>query len=270
MVADTLVSIAGLGAVGQVVAKELDSGGIPGLKLGAVSGRDRAKAQAFVDQLKHKVPVVGLADLTDYSDIVVECAPSALLPEIAGPVLARNKRIVVLSVGALLSNPQLKQAALDGSGAILVPTGALLGLDAVLATAEGKIFSVRMTTRKPPKGLVGAPFLIENNISLEGLTEPLRVFNGTAREAAKGFPANLNVAVALSLAGVGPDLTMLEIWADPTVTRNTHFIEVDSDSARLTMTIENIPTDNPKTGVITARSVIALLRKLSAPLRVGT
>jgi aspartate dehydrogenase len=98
----------------------------------------------------------------------------------------------------------------------------------------------------------------------------LRVFSGSAREAAKGFPANLNVAAALSLAGIGPDRTVLEIWADPTVTRNTHRIEVDSDSASFSMTIENIPSENPRTGRITALSVIALLRKLSAPVRVGT
>lgn len=267
---DTRVCIAGLGAIGQVVALELDKGGIPGLKLGAVSARNKEKAQEFVRKLAQPVPVVDLGELCDYGDIVVECAPAALLSQIAEPVLARHKKLIVLSVGALLSNPHLKQAALDGGGTILVPTGALLGLDAVLAAAEGKIHSVRMITRKPPKGLLGAPFLTENNINLDNLKEPLKIFSGTAREAAKGFPANLNVAVALSLAGVGPDLTTLEIWADPTVTRNTHRIEVDSDSARLTMTIENIPSDNPKTGVITARSVIALLRKMSAPLRVGT
>jgi aspartate dehydrogenase len=93
---------------------------------------------------------------------------------------------------------------------------------------------------------------------------------GTAREAAKGFPANLNVAVALSLAGIGPDRTGVEIWADPKVTRNTHRIEVDSDSARSSMEIENIPSENPRTGRITALSVIACLRKQRASLRIGT
>ena len=83
----------------------------------------------------------------------------------------------------------------------MVPTGALLGLDAVAAAAEGEIHAIRMITRKPPRGLIGAPYLIEHGIELEGLTSALRVFEGTAREAARGFPANLNVAVALSLAG---------------------------------------------------------------------
>jgi aspartate dehydrogenase len=155
-------------------------------------------------------------------------------------------------------------------GRILVPTGALLGLDAVAAAAEGKIYSVKMTTRKPPNGLVGAPHLVKNNISVEGLNTAKLVFSGTAREAAAGFPANVNVAAALSLAGIGPDKTMIDIWADPAMTRNCHSIEVDSDSARFTLSIENIPSENPKTGKNVALSVIAALRKMHAPLAVGT
>ena len=138
------------------------------------------------------------------------------------------------------------------------------------AAAEGEIRAVRMITRKPVRGLAGAPYLAEHNIEIEDITEPLCVFRGTPREAAIGFPANLNVAVALSLAGIGADKTTLEIWADPALTRNTHRIEVDSDSASFSMAIENIPSDNPKTGRITALSVIAYLRKLNAPLRVGS
>jgi aspartate dehydrogenase len=140
----------------------------------------------------------------------------------------------------------------------------------VTAAAEGKIHSVRMVTRKPVRGLVGAPYIVENGIDIETITKPLKIFDGTAREAAKGFPANLNVVVALSLAGVGPDRTMLEIWADPALTRNTHRIEVDSDSARFSMSIENIPSENPKTGLITALSVISYLRKQRSALRIGT
>jgi aspartate dehydrogenase len=127
-----------------------------------------------------------------------------------------------------------------------------------------------MITRKPVRGLAGAPYLIENKIDIEGIKEPLLLFSGTARAAAAGFPANLNVAVALSLAGIGPDRTTLEIWADPALERNTHRIEVDADSARFSMAIENIPSENPRTGRITALSVIACLRKIHAPLRVGS
>ena len=151
-----------------------------------------------------------------------------------------------------------------------IPTGALIGLDAMLAAAEGTIHSVRMVTRKPPEGLIGAPHLIDHDIRVEGLTEPLKVFEGNALAAAKGFPANLNVVVALALAGIGPQRTMLEVWADPTIKRNVHSIEVDSDSARFTMTMENIPSENPKTSKIVGQSVIALLRKMRSGFRLGT
>jgi aspartate dehydrogenase len=185
-------------------------------------------------------------------------------------MLSAGKRVMVLSAGALLPRPELIELAKSHGGQIIVPTGALLGLDAVTAAAEGVIHSVRMTTRKPPKGLAGAPYLLANNISVEGLTEAKRVFAGSAREAAAGFPANVNVVAALSLAGIGPDRTTIEIWADPGVTRNCHAIEVDADSAKFSLAIENVPSENPRTGRITALSVLAALRKLHAPLRVGT
>jgi aspartate dehydrogenase len=118
--------------------------------------------------------------------------------------------------------------------------------------------------------LAGAPHLTKNNISVEGLNEAKLVFSGTARDAAAGFPANVNVVAALALAGIGPDRTMIDIWADPSKTRNCHLIEVDSDSAAFTLSIENIPSENPKTGKIVALSVLATLRKLGASLRVGT
>jgi aspartate dehydrogenase len=128
-----------------------------------------------------------------------------------------------------------------------------------------------MITRKPPKGLAGAPYLEEHGIDLEGLAEARKVFEGSAREGARGFPANVNVAAALSLAGIGPDRTRLEIWADPAVIRNTHRIVVEADSARFEMQIENVPSeDNPRTGRITALSVIAALRGLTSTLRAGS
>jgi aspartate dehydrogenase len=147
----------------------------------------------------------------------------------------------------------------------------LLGLDAVVAAAEGGISRVHMVTRKPPGGLIGAPYLVEHGIDIENLDEPKRVFIGNAREAARGFPANVNVAAALALAGIGPERTTIEIWADPAVTRNIHRIEVEADSARLSMQIENVPSaENPKTGRLTPLSVVAALKKLASPLAIGT
>jgi aspartate dehydrogenase len=263
------VAIAGLGAIGRVLARHL-SAGIEGLALTAIAAGDRPKAQAWLDAQKIVVPLIELAELPQHCDLAVECAPAAILEQICRPMLTAGKRVMVLSAGALLPRPELIELAKKAGGQIIVPTGALLGLDAVTAAAEGEITSVRMVTRKPPNGLAGAPYLVANDISVAGLNTAKRVFAGSAREAAKGFPANVNVVAALSLAGIGPDRTMIEIWADPAITRNCHSIEVDADSARLSFSIENVPSENPRTGRITALSVVAALRKLTAPLRVGT
>ena len=265
----TKVAIAGLGAIGTEVAKALDAG-IDGLELAAVSAANVDKHRPWLDKLAKIPAALPIEALADAADIVIECAPSRLVRSIVAPVVSRGKTAIVLSVGALLENEDLIALANAYGGQIVVPSGALIGLDAMSAAAVGTIHSVRMVTRKPVAGLLGAPHLALHNIDIEGIIEPLKVFDGSAREAAKGFPANLNVAVALSLAGIGADRTQVEIWADPAATRNTHRIEVDSDSARFSMAIENIPSENPKTGRITALSVIACLRKLRAPLRVGT
>ena len=224
----------------------------------AQSGKDRLPAWS------------SFADFPERADIAVECAPAVLLEDICRPMLEAGKAVMVLSVGALLPRPHLIDLAKQKGGRILVPTGGLLGLDAVAAAAEGDIASVRMVTRKPPAGLAGAPYLEQHGISVDNLREAKRVFSGSARDAAAGFPANVNVVAALSLAGIGPDRTTIDIWADPAVTRNCHTIEVEADSARFTLSIENIPSENPKTGRIVALSVLATLRKLNAPLRVGT
>lgn len=263
------VAIAGLGSIGSKIATALGQG-IEGLVLSAVAVRDSAKHQAFLNGLRRPPQILPIDQLGDAADIVVECAPSSQLRAIVEPAVKRGRSAVVVSVGGLLDNFDLVDLARTNGGRILVPTGALIGLDAVNAAAVGTIHSVKMVTRKPIDGLKGAPFIVQNNIDIDNLREPLKLFEGSARDAAKGFPANVNVAVALSLAGIGPDRTQMQVWADPTVTRNVHRIEVEADSARFSMGIENIPSENPKTGMITALSVIALLRKQRAALCVGT
>ena len=266
----TRVAIAGYGAIGRELTRRI-ARGIDGVELTAIGARNRARVEPDLRELGISPHIGAIDALEPYADLVVEAAPAALLPTIAEPFLRAGKEVVVLSAGALLDNPDLVELARAHGGTITVPSGALLGLDAIGACAEAEISSVRMTTRKPVAGLVGAPALQESGVELgPDLDRPLRVFAGTAREAARGFPANLNVAVALALAGIGPDRTEVEIWADPAVTRNTHTIVVESDVADLAMTIENVPSENPRTGRITALSVVHLLRKRGASLRVGS
>ena len=262
------VGLAGLGAVGLEVARRLIAG-VPGLALAAVATRDQAKARRALPELS-AIAFKPATALADDCDVVVECLPPSLFREVAISAIDKGRIFMPLSVAQLLDNWDLVERTREKGARILPPTGALIGLDAVRAAAEGTIHSITMITRKPPAGLEGAPYLLERGISLAGLKEPLKVFDGSARDGARGFPANVNVAAALSLAGIGPDRTRLEIWADPTITRNTHRIEVDADVAHFSMTIEGVPSANPRTGRIVPLSTVAALRALVSELKVGS
>jgi aspartate dehydrogenase len=263
------VAVGGLGAIGFAVAEALDRG-IDGLRLACVSARDPDRARTRVAHFRQPPDVVDLAGLAA-ADIVVEAAPAAVFEAIAMPAIAAGRILIACSAGALLPRMHLVEAARQSGARIVVPTGALLGLDAVRAAAEGRLERVTMETRKPPAGLAGAPYLAARGLDMARVTAPTCVFRGNAREAAAGFPANANVAAALALAGIGPERTEVTIWADPTVTRNTHTIRVEAEAARFTMTIEGVPSvENPRTGRLTPLSVLACLRGLTATLKVGS
>jgi aspartate dehydrogenase len=263
------VAVAGLGAIGLPLARALDAG-IDGLQLIAVATRDLTKGRANLAGFRDPPEMVSFADLAE-ADIVVEAVPAALFERVAMPAIESGRIFVPCSVGALLPRMHLVKRAKQTGARIVVPTGALLGLDAVRAAAEGRVDSVTIETRKPPSSLIGAPYLRKHGYDMLDVTMPLRVFSGNARDAALGFPANVNVAAALALAGIGPVRTKVEIWADPKLTRNVHIIRVEAESARFEMRIENVPSDgNPRTGKITALSVLACLRGLVSPLKVGS
>jgi aspartate dehydrogenase len=263
------VAIAGLGAIGLKLAHALDNG-VEGLRLVAVAARDPVKALGHLASFRAPPRLVDLAELAE-ADIVVEAVPAALFERVALPAIEAGRIFVPASAGALLPRMHLVRRAVQTGARIVVPTGALLGLDAVRAGAAGPVDSITIETRKPPGGLLGAPYLEKHRIDVMDLTRPLLVFEGNALDAAAGFPANVNVAAALALAGIGPVRTAVRIWADPALTRNTHTITVEAEAARFTMTIENVPSEeNPRTGKLTALSILACLRGLVAPLKVGT
>ena len=270
MVKPLKVGIAGFGTVGRAVGKALDRG-VTGLELTSVTTRRKQKAEAQLENFQTKVPVVTIEEMPALADVIVECAPTDAFLSIAEPVLRAGNALVTVSGAAILQHPEIIDLAQESGGRIILATGALLGLDAVRAASEGIIHSVKMTTRKPPVALAKARYVVEHGIDIENLDEPVLIFAGSAREGAEHFPANVNVAAALGLAGIGADMTQLEIWADPGKTRNTHHISVNADSASFEMYIENVPTEeNPGTGKLTALSIIATLRAMNAPLRVGT
>ncbi len=264
------VGIAGLGTIGLPVARWLD-GGADDLVLAAVSAADKERAAKRVAEFKAPPPVMTLGRLAECADVIVECAPPELFTEVAEPAIKAGRVLIPLSVTSLLERMDLVVLAGETGARIVVPTGALLGLDALRAAALGTIYSVTMVTRKPPQALKKVKYVAELGVDLDRLVAPIKLFEGWVADAAAKFPANINVAVALGLAGIGPDKTRLEIWADPTVTRNTHAIQVESDSARFEMTIGVVPTEeNPATGKLVHLSVIETLRGLVETFRVGT
>lgn len=270
--AELRVGIAGLGTVGLPVARWLDAEGAAlGLRLAAVSANDKVRAAERLADLGTPPPVVDVPEVVEAADVVLEGLPPELFADVAYPAVERGRIFMPLSVTQLLDHWGLVDRARETGARIVVPTGALIGFDAVRAAAKGTVESVTMITRKPPRGLQKAPFVKEQGLDLMSLTEPMKLYEGSVRDAASKFPANVNVAVALSLAGVGPDDTRYQVWADPGVDRNTHDIEVEADTARFSMRIAVVPTEeNPATGRIVAPSVMACLEGLVSPLKVGT
>src|SRR3954447_6933225 len=160
------IAVAGLGAIGTKVVEALDRG-IDGLVLTAVSAQNPGKHRSRLASLARPPAILPIEALVDIADIVIECAPSKLVRSIVAPFVERGKTAIVLSAGALLDHEDLIDLARENGGQIVVPTGALIGLDAVTAAAVGKIQSVRMVTRKPILGLAGAPYIVENSIDIE-------------------------------------------------------------------------------------------------------
>ncbi|MBV8624907.1 MAG: aspartate dehydrogenase [Herbaspirillum sp.] len=255
----TTIALAGLGAIGRSLLQ-----GMPeGMQVSAVAARDEEAARAYLAMVAPSVAVVPLAQLAERADIVIECAGPRVLEQLAAPVLQAGKQLLAMSAGALLLAPGLLALREQYRHRFHLPSGAIGGLDAVAAMAEGEIRSARLVTRKPPAALREVAWLAQQGIVVEQLRQPQRVFCGTAAEAVRHFPDNLNVAAALSLAGIGPERTMVELWIDPAIGSNCHAIEVESDSGRLQFSIQAQPSANPGTSSLAARSALALLRRLA-------
>ncbi len=253
------VGIAGLGNIGTEVARWLAGSAPRSLQLAVVAGRDPGATAARLSSLGIEAEAVALDALAGRSDVVVDC----LSPEATGPLLETcidgGGTIVEINVGVLLQEPRWMERARRAGTRLLVPSGAVAGVDALRAASMGRIDSVRIRSSKPPAGLDAA-----------GATEARRVFAGTALEAVAAWPRNMNIAATLGLAGIGGERTRVEIWSDPALERNVHEVEIDSDSTRLRIRIENRPSaSNPRSSAITAYSVCAALAGIVDPVRIG-
>jgi aspartate dehydrogenase len=262
------VGVVGVGAIGRRVCEALDAG-IPGLALSGACARHRANAEGVLATLASKPPCLPLDDLIEASDLIVEASTQAHLTEIAPKTLGRGRDLVVLSCGGLLGRDDWTKLAEANGARIYVPSGAIAGLDGVKGARVGAVSAVTMETRKPPRGLAGAPWIEQQKIDLDAIREDTVIFEGPATEACRAFPANVNVLAALSLAGIGPEKTRIRIWAVPGLTRNQHRITIEGEFGALRIEVENVPSENPRTGRLSYLSTIALLRDLGATLRVG-
>jgi aspartate dehydrogenase len=264
------VGIVGLGTIGRALCTAIDRGEVD-VALVAVTVRHEARARPFLQGLRCPPALLPLEALVERCDLVIEAATQEALETIAPCTLQHGKHLMILSAGALLEHGEWIDLARQTGSRIYVPSGAIVGLDGVKGAAVGQISAVTMTTRKPPRGLAGAPYVVAHGIDLDALTQDTLIFEGSAREACRGFPANVNIAAALSLAGIGPDRTRVRIIAVPGGTHNVHDIEVAGEFGRFAIHLENVPSEaNPRTGKLSYLSALALLKELTSAVRVGT
>ncbi|MGZ4864190.1 MAG: aspartate dehydrogenase [Halobacteriota archaeon] len=263
-----IIGIIGCGVIGSEICRALSGENFPGELL--LFDRHLDRAQHLADINPTASAVASLHQILDGSDLVVECASAQAAHDIALSVLKKGKDLMILSVGALVDadfRQTIHEAARANKCRVYVPSGAIGGIDALLAASQRPINRVALTTTKPPTGLETAPYVLENDVNL---TRSGLIFEGTADEAIKGFPQNINVSAMLALAGVGFEKTIVRIAVDPTYTYNVHVVEVEGEFGTFTARFENVPTENKRTSKLAAYSAVATLKRIIDPVKLGT
>lgn len=257
------ILVIGAGAIGSTLVRALDA--FPEVESVLVLDLRPGAAEALARGTRKVRPAEDFERALHASDLVVEAAGQDAVAQYGLHVLRAGRDLVVASVGALANDAlreSLVEAARAGKRRILVPSGAIGGLDAVRAAREAGLSRVTLTTAKPPAGYGRAPGEAKG---------PLTLYEGPARDAVKAFPKNVNVAASLALAGLGLDATRVRVVADPALDLNTHTIEVEAASGTFRLEFRNAPfPENPATSHLAAASIVALLRKLVSPIQVGT
>jgi aspartate dehydrogenase len=269
---DLRVGLIGFGAVGAPVAQGILEGLAGCCQLAAVLVRAKS-----LDGAREALPAGCLvtADLHAFlgaaPDVVVETAGHEALRAYGRAVLAAGKDLVTISAGALaddLFREDLIAAAVANGSRILVPSGAIAGLDGIGAAALIPKTEVTHVTRKPAAAWRGTA--AEQQVDLDRLTGPVTLLEGSARQSAAVYPTNVNVQAAVAMAGIGLDSTRVQAVADPAATGNVHEITARGDFGEFTVTVRGVPTPgNAKTGKLTAFSVLRTVRNLTAPLVIG-
>ena len=263
------IGIVGCGAIGRAILRAVGDGRLA-VKVAGVTSRNRDKATAFLDTLPHPPPWLPLDALIERAGLVIEAAGGELVPMLAEKAFGAGKDLLVISTGALLEHPQVMDLARETGCRLILPSGAIAGIDGIKSACAGRVEHVTITTRKPPGALKGAPYLEQHGIDLDAITGETEVFHGSVREACKGFPANVNVSATVSMAGLGPERTMIRILAVPGLKMNCHTIEVAGEFGTLKVEITNVPTENPRTGKLTAMSMVRAVPDALDPVRIGS
>lgn len=259
-VAKMKVGLVGCGNIGADLCIGLQKGTIPA-EIVALTDIDPSRAQVLQRSFQLNAAICDLEGNASRVDYIVECAAADAVKDVVETAIRYQKDCLIMSVGGLMAEPRLYERAQCSAIQIHLPSGALGGLDGVRSAMEAGLHSVTLTTRKPPRGLAGAPHLIANGIDIENLEEPMVVFEGTAFEAVHAFPQNLNVAASLSFAGIGPHETRVIVIADPNATLNTHEIVAEGAFGRLRTLTENLPSPrNVKSSYLASLSACADLR----------
>jgi len=264
------IGIVGCGTIGSEIASAVDKGKIE-VELLALWDKEEGKAEALLRRLENSSPeILQPSLLVREVDLLVEAASQQAVGEVLPLAIEEGKDSLIMSVGGLVGKDELIRRAKERNSRIYIPSGALAGLDAVQSANIGGIRSAVLTTTKPPQALLGAPYVEEKGLDLFSFKEPAVIYEGSAAEAIRLFPANVNVAAALALAGIGADKTRVRIVVDPQAKANIHKIEVEGEFGKITAQTENYPApSNPRTSYLAVLSAIALLKKLSGPLRIG-
>jgi len=254
------VGLVGCGNIGADLCIALQKGTIPA-EIVALTDIDESRANVLQRTFQLSAKICSLSKNAGFADFVVECAVADVVPDVLEACIRQRRDCLIMSLGGLMAHPELIESARQHNVQVRVPSGALCGLDGIRAAMEAGLHSVTLTTRKPPKGLFGAPYLVERGIDLENLAEPMVIFEGTALEAVKAFPQNVNVAGALSIVGIGPQQTRVRIIADPRATANSHEVVAEGAFGRLQTLTENMPSPrNPKSSYLASLSACAELR----------
>ncbi|MEM2129953.1 MAG: aspartate dehydrogenase [Candidatus Bathyarchaeia archaeon] len=267
----------GCGSIGTVIAEAIDNGKAGDIELLAVYDLIREHAEKLVEGLRKKPKIANHADElieNNKIQIIIEAASPEAVKQYSAKILDRNKDLMVMSAAALIEEnlfAEISEIAKKNGRKVYVPSGAIVGLDNIKSAAIGNIEQVTLTTRKPPQSFEGAPLIKKKNINLSSLEKPIVLYEGSAREAVKLFPQNVNVSATLSLAGIGPDRTKVRIITDPEIKTISHEIHVKGEFGELqTKTVNRPFPTNPKTSFIAALSAIATLKKLSENIIIGT